>query len=163
MRLVAAFAFIVLMMPVTVFAQAGSTGGTIGKTGKSSSGGEEQSEPGGQLRREPRSSDRGSSEKQSLPQAIRINEHNTTHGDFSSTLQHEGGSSYRASWSNGVTSRMTMSMSNGSVTFHRQDTNGPLGSVGLVTGTYTGRRVGNTVSGSYHVSNGSGGSWNASW
>jgi len=41
MRLIAVFACAVMLMPVTALAQAGSTGGTIGKTDKSISGGEE--------------------------------------------------------------------------------------------------------------------------
>jgi hypothetical protein len=45
MRLVAVLACAVLLFPATVFAQAGSTGGTIGKTDKSISGGETPSEP----------------------------------------------------------------------------------------------------------------------
>jgi hypothetical protein len=45
MRLVAIFACGLLIMPATVFAQAGSIGGTIAKTDKSLSGSEEQSEP----------------------------------------------------------------------------------------------------------------------
>jgi len=46
MRLVAAFACAVMLMPTIALAQLqpGSTGGTIGKTGKSSSGGEESPE-----------------------------------------------------------------------------------------------------------------------
>jgi len=51
MRFVAGFACAVLMMPATVFAQAGSTGGTIGKQGKSISGGEE-AEPQSRPKRE---------------------------------------------------------------------------------------------------------------
>jgi hypothetical protein len=45
MRLVAVLACAALIMPASVFGQAGSTGGTIGKTDKSISGGEEQTEP----------------------------------------------------------------------------------------------------------------------
>jgi hypothetical protein len=45
MRLVTVLTCAALIIPATVFAQAGSTGGTLGKTDKSISGGEEQSEP----------------------------------------------------------------------------------------------------------------------
>jgi hypothetical protein len=44
MRLVAVLTCAALIVPATVFAQAGSTGGTIGKTDKSISGGEERIE-----------------------------------------------------------------------------------------------------------------------
>jgi hypothetical protein len=45
MRSVALLACAALIIPATVFAQAGSTGGTIGKTDKSIYGGEERSKP----------------------------------------------------------------------------------------------------------------------
>jgi hypothetical protein len=53
MRFLAAFACLMLM-PAVAFAQLqpGSTGGTIGKTDKSISGGEERSEPASRPRRE---------------------------------------------------------------------------------------------------------------
>jgi hypothetical protein len=45
MRPIALLTYAVLLLPSTVFAQAGSTGGTIGKTDKSISGGGTPSEP----------------------------------------------------------------------------------------------------------------------
>jgi hypothetical protein len=45
MRLVAAFACAVMFMPVTAFPQAGSTGGSVGKSDKSVSGGVEAAKP----------------------------------------------------------------------------------------------------------------------
>jgi hypothetical protein len=57
MRLVAVLTCAALIMPASVFGQAGSTGGTIGKTDKSISGGEEQTEP--QHRPEGKRSPRG--------------------------------------------------------------------------------------------------------
>jgi hypothetical protein len=44
MRLAVVFASVILTMPAAVLAQAGSTGGTIGKTEKSISGGDEQND-----------------------------------------------------------------------------------------------------------------------
>jgi hypothetical protein len=52
-----------LSMPALAQLQPGSTGGTIGKTGKSSSGGEEQIEPSSRPRREAPTRETGTTEK----------------------------------------------------------------------------------------------------
>jgi hypothetical protein len=146
------------------FGQAGSTGGSIGKTDKSVSGGQG---PAAQTPGLPKQRGAGNKsqepEKWELPQTILLEEHSETRGHFSSTLRYVGDNVYQAKWSHGFSSLMTVRVSGSSITIQREDTGGPLGSIGFVTGTYSGKRNGNTLGGTYFVSNGTKGTWDASW
>jgi hypothetical protein len=148
------------MLSVPCFAQLqpGSTGGTIGKTDKSVSGGEQQSEPSSGTRHHGHSTTQRPEEKQTLPQRIRL-----IQGSYSATLIHVGGNAYRATWNVSIVSRMTVTMTSVSTTIERQDISGTslLWSV-----TYSGTRTGNTASGTFKTHspiNGSEGPWEASW
>jgi hypothetical protein len=153
MRFLAAVICVVaLMMPAIVFAQAGSTGGTLGKTDKSISGSEGQSEPSGTSKRPAHAT------TQALPQTIRL-----IQGSYSATLRHLGGNAYEAMWNEQTVSRMTVTMSKESVIIERRDIhgNGTLWSV-----TYSGTRTGNKASGTFNTTSpigGAQGSWEASW
>jgi hypothetical protein len=138
--------------------QPGSTGGTIGKTDKSISGGEERSEPSGGSRHPEHSTTQTPDEGQTLPQRIRL-----IQGSYSATLRHLGGNAYQATWNDQGVSRMTVTITKVSVIIQRQDIRGtePLWSV-----TYSGTRTGNTASGTYNTTspiNGAQGPWEASW
>src|ERR1700687_4474818 len=78
------------------FAQAGTIGGTIGKTDKSVSGEDAADQNRG--RRTQRSAHNKSqdSEKWSLPQTILLKERSETRGAFSSTLRYLGNNVYQA-------------------------------------------------------------------
>jgi hypothetical protein len=134
------------------FAQAGSTGGTVGKQDKSVSGGEEQTE----IRRPNHSSAPAAS--QVLPGTIQFSEHGAV-GHYSATLRHVGGNEYEATWNIAVTSRMTVRMTKDSMTVQRRDTSNPYG---LASGTYFGTRTGNSASGSFSIGINHG-TWDASW
>jgi hypothetical protein len=151
-------ALAIFATPNAAFAQAGSTGGAIGKQDKSISGGDEQSEPSGSARHPRRSTIQYPDEGQILPQRIRL-----IQGSYSATLRHLGGNAYQAMWNDRGVSRMTVTMTTVSITIQRQDISGtgPLWSV-----TYSGTRTGNTASGSYNTTspiNGAQGPWEASW
>lgn len=139
-------------------AQAGSTGGTIGKQDKSASGGgQEQSEPQGH-RAKPSGH---SEERQGLPQTIRLSE-NSIGGSNSITLHHSGGSTYEGTWNVGIVSRMTINMTNATMVVVRHDVSNPLGS--LYSSTYSGTRAGNSASGSFvNHTVGVTGTWEATW
>jgi hypothetical protein len=135
------------------FAQAGSTGGTIGNQDKSiSGGGEERREPQGS-RAKP--SGHHSGERQGLPQTIRLSESSIA-GSYSITLRHTGGNAYEGTWNVGIVSRMTISMTNATMVIERHDVSNPTGP--LYSPTYSGARAGNSASGSYLN-----GTWQASW
>jgi hypothetical protein len=134
-------------------AQAGSTGGTIGKQDKSiSGGGEERREPQGS-RAKP--SGHRSGERQGLPQTIRLSESSIA-GNYSITLRHTGSNAYEGRWNVGIVSRMTISMTNATMVIERHDVSNPSGP--LYSATYTGVRAGNFASGRYLN-----GTWQASW
>jgi hypothetical protein len=138
--------------------QPGSTGGTVGKTDKSISGGEEQSEPSSGTQHHGHSTTQRPDERQTLPQRIRL-----IQGSYSATLRHIAGNAYRASW-NGQEreSRMTVTMTTVSMTIQREDISG----TGLWSVTYSGTRTGNTASGTFKTHgpiNGAEGPWEASW
>jgi hypothetical protein len=142
----------------SALAQAGSTGGTIGKQDKSISGDEQQSEPSG-ARRPGRSTTQRPDERQALPQRIRF-----IQGSYSATLRHLGGNAYQGTWEGGeLVSRMTVTMTAASITIRRKDISGS----GLLWSvTYTGTRTGNTASGTFITAgpiSGAQGSWEASW
>jgi hypothetical protein len=137
----------------SALAQAGSTGGTIGKQDKSiSGGGEERREPQGS-RAKP--SGRLSGERQGLPQTIRFSQ-SAFNGSYSITLRHTGGNAYEGTWNVGIVSRMTISMTNATMVIERHDVSNPNGP--LYSETYSGARAGNSASGSYLN-----GRWQASW
>jgi hypothetical protein len=135
-------------------AQAGSTGGTIGKTGKSVSGEDASSHARGPARK--LSNGEASSQSHGSPQVIRLNEHNTTWGDFSCTLRNVGGNTYEGTWNVPLVSRMTVTLTSGSLTIRRQDAGG-------LSGLYEGKRSSNGASGSLSLTNGSKGTWDATW
>lgn len=81
-------------------AQAGSTGGTIGKQDKSISGGEEADRPRAALH-PMRPAARAPAESSSLPPTIHLHEHNPTYGDYSATLKRTNSNTYEAVWNRG--------------------------------------------------------------
>jgi hypothetical protein len=160
MRWRASIGFALLALSLFAFAnvtpalaQAGSTGGTIGKQDKSiSGGGEERREPQGS-RAKP--SGHLSGERQGLPQTIRFSQ-SAFNGSYSITLRHTGGNAYEGTWNVGIVSRMTISMTNATMVIERHDVSNPNGP--LYSETYSGTRAGNSASGSYLN-----GRWQASW
>jgi hypothetical protein len=138
------------LLPRLVLAQAGSTGGTIGKQDKSVSGGEE-----------PRTTARKSAttHNSSLPQTIRLTESSLA-GTFSITLQRSGAKIYEGTYSNGVvTTFAIVNFTTDTVTMTRSDKP----AWGAVTGTYVGHRYGNSATGNAPLSNLGTVTWDASW
>ena len=123
----------------TVVAQAGSTGGTIGKPGKSVSGGEEQTTPSRRPQRPADSATPGLSEKQAWPKLIRLNMRVSSRGDYSAMLRHVGGNVYEATWNAPIVSRMTVTMTQVSMTVQRQNTRNT-GGHPLYSETYSGTK-----------------------
>jgi hypothetical protein len=140
-------------------AQAGSTGGTLGKQDKSISGDEEPAE--GQRPRPDKSerpTGRESNTLTALPSVIRLNEHAIV--NYSITLTKTGDNTYHGTWSHGYVSTFTVtSFTKDSLNMLRQDNP----AIGSVTGTYTGQRSGNSAHGSAAISNGFISSWDATW
>jgi hypothetical protein len=136
----------------TALAQAGSTGGAIGKTDKAASGGEEP-------RTTARTSIHNSGREQSLPQTIRLTERAPT-VTFSVTLQRSGGRIYEGTISHGYVTIFTMvNFTTDTVKMTRNDNP----TWGSVTGTYVGHRAGNSATGRATISNALTTTWDASW
>jgi hypothetical protein len=85
-------------------AQAGSTGGTIGKTDKSiSDGGDQQSSTG--RARPGRPAARNSDQEASFPKTMQLNDR--AYGlSYSITLRNVGGNHYEGTWSHGYVTKM---------------------------------------------------------
>jgi hypothetical protein len=147
-----------MLAPTAVVAQGGSTGGAIGKQGKSASGGED----GPTAKPAPRSAPAAAREtKDALPALIKLSEH-TLVGTYTATLRKVGSSIYEATWNNGATSNFTITgFGKDSLTMRRQDTNNwPK----LWAGTYTGKRIGGSqASGRAVYTSGENQAWDASW
>jgi hypothetical protein len=139
-------------------AQAGSTGGTIGKMDKSISGGEDQ--PSSPPRaRTSRPAERDSSREDSLPKTIQISERSAG-GHWTIALHNVGGNNYHGTWSHGyVTSFTITSFTKTSVKMQRADKP----AFGAVTSSYSGSRNGNHAEGEASHSNGFTSNWEASW
>jgi hypothetical protein len=142
--------------------QAGSTGGSIGKQDKSLSGDEATPVP---RRKAPSVKPGPAAVSLSSPPTIHIDEHNATWGDFSITLKRTGSNTYEGVWNQGTVSRMTVTISQESMTIERVDVSG---NVNLCHGHYTGTRVPGTskASGEDIVACQLGGAtstWVASW
>jgi hypothetical protein len=139
-------------------AQAGSTGGTIGKMDKSISGGEDQ--PSSLPRaRSGRPADREASREDSLPKTIQISER-ALGGHWTITLHNVGGNNYHGTWSHGYVTSFTMtSFTKTSVKMERTDKP----AIGAVTSNYSGSRNGNHAAGEASHSNGFTSNWDASW
>ena len=143
-----------------LFAQAGSTGGTIGKQDKSRSGGEETPTPRGNT-----PSAKSAPAASTTPSIIQLKEHNTTWGEFSATLKRTNSNTYEAIWNVGLISRMTVTIGQNSMTIERRDLSGAMN---LCHGHYVGTRVPGTskASGEDTVACSLGGAestWDASW
>jgi hypothetical protein len=140
--------------------QPGSTGGTIGKQDKSISGSEEQSERRGPASAKSKRRANGESNSAgALPGSIRLIEHTTA--DYSITLTKTDGNTYNGTWSNGYGSTFTVTdFTKDSLNMVRQDGAATTG----VSGTYTGRRSGNSAKGRATLSHGYGvRTWDATW
>jgi len=137
----------------TRVAQAGSTGGSVGKKDKSITGEEERSRDAGRGRATHASREEG------FPKTIQLNEH--WRGlNWTVTLHNEGGSTYQGTWSNGYATTFDVTgFAKNSMKMERKDTPG----FGAVTGTYTGSRTGNRAAGEASISNGASSKWDASW
>jgi hypothetical protein len=140
------------------FAQAGSTGGTIGKQDKSVSGGEEQREPG--------SRQKGGQQEisPSMPAIINLIDHSGS--GFSIMLRRTSGNVYEGTWNHGIVSQMTVRISQSSMTLDRRDISGT--AMNLCHGRYTGTRSPGTsrASGDAAIVCGFGpwtSTWDASW
>jgi hypothetical protein len=142
----------------SALAQAGSTGGTIGKLDKSISGGEEQrsSHP---HERFSQPVNREKNKEEFPPKIIQLNEH--AFGlTYSITLRNVGGSSYQGTWSHGYVTKFTVTaLTNTSIKMRRIDNP----KFGAVSGSYTGSRTGNSATGEAPESNGATTKWDASW
>jgi hypothetical protein len=141
----------------TLVAEAGSTGGIIGKKDKSiSDGGERSSAPDvGPSRR----TNQNSSKEETFPKTIQLNEH--FHGlNYSIALRNVGGGNYQGTWSHGYVTKMTVTaFTKNSLKIERTDNP----AFGAVTGSYTGSRTGNRATGEASISNGAATTWEASW
>ncbi len=137
----------------TRVAQAGSTGGSVGKRNKSISGEEESSPDAGPSR------STHASREDALPKTIQLNEH--WHGlNYTISLRNVGGSNYQGTWSHGyVTKFVVTSFAGNSMKMERTDNP----AFGAVTGSYAGSRTGNHASGEASISNGANSKWDASW
>ena len=137
----------------TRVAQAGSTGGSVGKKDKSITGEEERSPDTGRGRSTPAGREEG------FPKTIHLNEH--WHGlTYTITLQNVGGGNYQGTWSHGyVTKFVVTAFAGNSMKMERTDSP----AVGAVTGSYTGSRTGNRAAGEASISNGGTSKWDASW
>jgi hypothetical protein len=133
----------------TRVAQAGSTGGSVGKKDKSITGEEDAG----------RGRSTHASREEGFPKTIQLNEH--WHGlNWTVTLRNEGGSTYQGTWSNGYATTFTVTgFAKNSMKMERRDTPG----IGAVTGSYTGSRAGNRATGEASISNGATSKWDASW
>jgi hypothetical protein len=141
----------------TLLAEAGSTGGSIGRTDKSISGGEERSTapdtgPGRRV-------NRNSSREEAFPKAIQLNEH--WHGlNYSISLRNVGGGNYQGTWSHGYVTKFTVTaFTKNSMKLERTDSP----AIGACSGSYTGTRTGNHAEGEASISNGAVSKWDASW
>jgi hypothetical protein len=144
----------------TLVAQAGSTGGSVGKKDKSiSDDGERASTPDTRSNRSAnRTTDRNSNNEESLPKAIQLDEHYGL--NYSITLRHVSGNIYRGTWSHGYKTQFTVTtFTRDSIKMERSDEP----AVGACTGSYTGSRTGNRVTGTASISNGANSRWDASW
>ena len=139
-------------------AQAGSTGGFIGKTDKSISGGGDQSSPSPHAGSS-RAADGDSSREESLPKTIHLNEH-AFGMNWSITLRNVGGNDYHGTWSHGYVTSFTMTTFT-KTTMKMERTDNP--AVGAVTGSYTGSRNGNSAAGEAAILHGGTSNWDASW
>jgi hypothetical protein len=140
-------------------AQAGSTGGTIGKTDKSIIfNGADQQSPGHHTR-SGLPANRNSDKEDSLPRTIQLNDR--ANGlSYSVTLQNVGGNNYAGTWSHGYVTRFTViAFTHDSIKMKRNDSP----AFGSVTGSYLGSRTGNHATGEATVSNGATSNWDASW
>jgi hypothetical protein len=142
----------------SAFAQAGSTGGTIGKTDKSiSGGGEQQSSHRNAEFSQP--ANREKSKEEYPPKIIQLNEH-WFGQTYSVTLRNIGGRNYQGTWSHGyVTKFAVTALTNTSIKMQRIDNP----TFGAVSGSYTGSRTGNSATGEATESNGATPKWDASW
>jgi hypothetical protein len=142
----------------TVVAQAGSTGGSIGKRDKSISDDGEQ-RPSTPDMRSSRPANRNSNTEEPFPKTIQLNEH-AFGVNYTITLHNSGGTNYQGTWSNGYATKFTVTgFTKNSVKMERTDNP----SFGSVTGTYTGSRTGNRATGEASISNGATSKWDASW
>lgn len=159
-------ASLVLMLSIQLvpaFAQPGSTGGTLGKTDQSLSGGgpTESPDKGKSLKRsapDKQSGDRSVAD--GLPRTMHVVERGAGQ-EFRIQFRRTGAKTYEGTWNHGVTSRMTVTaFTKDQVVMQRTDIAG----FGLVTGHYSGKRVGNRVTnGTAQLSHGFASSWEASW
>jgi hypothetical protein len=141
----------------TLLAEAGSTGGSVGRTDKSISGGEQRSSrpdtgPGRRVNRESR-------KEETFPKSIELNEH--WHGfNYTVSLRNVGGRNYQGTWSHGyVTKFAVTALTTNSMKLQRTDAP----AFGACTGRYTGSRTGNRAEGEASISNGAVSKWDASW
>jgi hypothetical protein len=144
----------------SLLAEAGSTGGSVGRTDKSISGGEERSTApdAGPARH----INRDTSREEGFPKTIELNEH--WHGlNYSISLRHVGGANYQGTWSHGyVTKFIVTAFTKNSMKLQRTDNP----AFGACSGSYTGSRTGNHAEGEASVSNGvtsANSKWDASW
>jgi hypothetical protein len=162
-----ACAVILAWGPSASFAQ-GSTGGTLGKTDQSLSGGRPAESPdkGNSAKRSaPGKESSDTSAADGLPRSMHVVEHGAGGiANFSIQLRKTGVKTYEGTWSHGVTTRMTVTaFTKDQVVIQRSDTSGYAG-FAPVTGHYSGKRIGNRVSnGTAKISNGWVSSWEASW
>lgn len=148
----------VAFVPQTATAQ-GSTGGTLGKTDQSLSGGGQIETPdkGKSVKSAPSSDKRAAD---GLPQTINIIDR-SSFGEYRAQLTRTGASTFEGTWNHGITFRMTVTaFTRDQVVMQRTDIAGGV----LVSGQYSGKRVGNRVtSGTARFSTGFVSSWEASW
>lgn len=141
----------------------GSTGGTLGKTDQSLSGGgpAESPDKGKNAKRTaPDKQGNDRSVADSLPRTLQLIDRGSL-GEYQIQLRRTGTNTFEGTWNHGVTTRMTVtSFTKDQVALQRTDIAG----LALVSGHYSGKRVGNRVpSGTARFTTGYVSSWEASW
>jgi hypothetical protein len=147
-----------LSLPAVAQLQPGSTGGSIGKTDKSISGGEEQgpSHPRAGLTQPANGETR---KEERLPKIIQLNEY-AFGRTYSVTLRNVGGRSYQGTWNHGYVTKFAVTTFT-ETSIKMQRTDNP--KFGAVSGSYAGSRTGNRAAGEATISNVLTSKWEASW
>jgi len=140
-------------------AQAGSIGGTVGKTDKSVIS-NDTNQPSSTRHAKPvPAATRNANKEESLPKSIQMDDH-ALGMTFFITLHNVGGKNYEGTWSHGYATKFTIvAFTHDSIQMNRTDKP----KFGAVTGSYSGSRSGNHATGQATVSNGAHSKWEASW
>jgi hypothetical protein len=140
-------------------AQAGSVGGSIGKTDKSLSSDDQDQQSSTHHTKSGVQANRILDRAEPLPKTIQLNDR-FSGLSYSVTLRNVGGHNYEGTWSHGYVTKFEVTVfTRDTLTMKRNDNP----AFGAVTGSYSGPRTGNHATGEATVSNGATTKWDASW